>query len=66
MRTQISQMIKVVQKRTAALLMLFFGKTKPAQVVQSNTASWICSYINCCILQFSVSAMLSKKMLLTI
>ena len=38
MRTQTSQMIKVVQKRTAALLMLFFGKTKPAQVVQSNTA----------------------------
>ena len=26
MRTQISQMIKVVQKRTAALLMLFFGR----------------------------------------
>ena len=38
MRTQISQMVKVVQKRTAALLMLFFGKTKPAQVVQLNTA----------------------------
>ena len=38
MRTQISQMIKVVQKRTAALLMLLFGKTKPARVVQSNTA----------------------------
>ena len=38
MRTQISQMIKVVQKGTAALLMLFFGKTKPAQVVKLNTA----------------------------
>ena len=38
MRTQISQMIKVVQKRTAALLILFFGKIKPTQVVQSNTA----------------------------
>ena len=38
MRTQISQKIKVVQKSTAALLMLFFGRTKPAQVLQSNTA----------------------------
>ena len=38
MRTQISQKVKVVQKSTAAMLMLFFGNTKPAQVVQSNTA----------------------------
>ena len=34
MHTQISQMIEVVQKSTAALLVLFFGKNKPAQVVQ--------------------------------